>query len=442
VFRITLGALLLWDLASRARFLAALYTDDGVLPRSFVSARLPLSFFSGTVWYQATVFALGAVAAALLILGYRTRIAAAIGWLVIGSIQSRNQLLLQHGDYLLRLLLFWSMFLPLGARFSLDARRRPTVPQNRFFSVAGAALLMQIACVYFFAGLFKLQPVWLDGDAVGNALRMDHYVSSVGLLLRPFTGLQRLFTHLTLVFELVAPLVLFVPMATWLVRATLVPLFILFHASLALVFELGNFQYVAMAGMLPFIPPPVWDRIFGTEHSEGRAALRNSTAAQAAALIVITYVMASNVLSFPRTSQWLAQSAAWQRIDRIGWQVMLKQEWSIFSAPEPGRSWLVAPATLADGSEIDVYRGTAVDLEPPGRTFETYGDFRWRQYIALYILSSRFTRLRPPFAAYLCRRWNESHAASEHAGEVSLYRVDDVEHVIRRVLLLHPHPCP
>lgn len=159
----------------------------------------------------------------MLILGYRTRIATAIGWLVIGSIQSRNQLLLQHGDYLLRLLLFWSMFLPLGARLSLDARRHAVVPQNRFVSVAGGALLVQIACVYFFAGVFKLDPVWLGGDAVGNALRMDHYVSSVGLLLRPFTGMQRLITHLTLVFELVAPLLLFVPGPTWPVRATLVP---------------------------------------------------------------------------------------------------------------------------------------------------------------------------------------------------------------------------
>jgi hypothetical protein len=388
------------------------------------------------------VFTLGAVAAAMLILGYRTRIATAIGWLVIGSIQSRNQLLLQHGDYLLRLLLFWSMFLPLGARLSLDARHCVVVPQNRFVSVAGAALLVQIACVYFFAGVFKLDPVWLGGDAVGNALRMDHYVSSVGLLLRPFTGVQRLITHFTLVFELVAPLLLFVPVATWPVRAALVPLFIAFHAGLALVFELGNFQYVSMAGMLPFVPPPVWDRIFGREDPAGRPMLRSSVAAQAVAALVLTYVVVSNVLSFPRTSEWLAQSAAWQPIDRIGWQLMLKQEWSIFSAPQPGRSWLVAPATLANGSEIDLYRGTAVDREPPARTFETYGDFRWRQYVALYILSPRYTRLRPPFATYLCRLWNGSHAANERAAHVGLYRVDDVNGALRRVPLLQRHRCP
>jgi hypothetical protein len=378
----------------------------------------------------------------MLILGFRTRIATAIGWLVIGSIQSRNQLLLQHGDYLLRLLLFWSMFLPLGARLSLDARCRAVVPQNRFISVAGGALLVQIACVYFFAGMFKLGPVWLSGNAVGNALWMDHYVSRIGLLLRPFTGVQRLITHLTLVFELVAPLLLFVPVATWAVRAILVPLFIAFHASLALVFELGNFQYVAMAGMLPFVPPPVWDRVFGREDAAGRPVLRNSVAAQALSALVLTYVVASNVMSFPRTREWLPHSAAWQRIDRIGWQVMLKQEWSIFSAPQPGRSWLMAPAALANGSEIDLYRGTAVDLEPPGRTFETYDDFRWRQYIALFILSPRFPRLRPPFATYLCRRWNESHAANEHAVDVSLYRVDDVDDALRRVPLLERHACP
>src|SRR5262245_22417275 len=91
MLRIALGVLLLWDIVSRSRFLADLYTDDGVLPRHLVSARLPLCFLSGTAWYQAVVFAVGAVAAVTLILGYRTRVSTAIGWLVIGSIQSRNQ---------------------------------------------------------------------------------------------------------------------------------------------------------------------------------------------------------------------------------------------------------------------------------------------------------------------------------------------------------------
>ena len=186
-FRIALGILLLWDIVDRSRFLADLYTDGGVLPRQLVSARLPLSFVSGSVSYQAAVFALGAIAAAALIVGYRTRTATTIGWLVIGSIQSRNQMLLQHGDYLLRLLLFWSMFLPLGAKSSVDSRMHPTDVRNRFFSVAGVALLVQVVCVYFFAGIFKLQSVWLDGAAVGNAVWMDHYVSNLGLLLRPFT---------------------------------------------------------------------------------------------------------------------------------------------------------------------------------------------------------------------------------------------------------------
>jgi hypothetical protein len=244
------------------------------------------------------------------------------------------------------------------------------------------------------------------------------------------------------ILEIGAPLLLFVPLGTWRARAMLIPLFILFHVSLALMLELGNFQYVSMVGMLPFVPSRFWDRIFGAEDATGGATLRSSIAPQAAAFILIVYVIICNVLSFPGTAQWLMQSRAWQRIDRIGWQSMLKQEWSIFSAPQPGRSWLVAPAELADGSAIDVYRGAAVELEPPRRTFETYRDFRWRQYISLYILSPRFQRLRLAFAAYLCRRWNQGHRGRERAQNVSLYRIDHVDELSRPVLLLERHPCP
>ena len=441
VFRVGLGVLLLWDIVSRARFLTELATDDGVLPRDLVSARLPLCFISGSTWFQGVIFALGALAAVMLILGWRTRISTAIGWLVIGSIQSRNQMLLQHGDYLLRLLLFWSMFLPLGARFSLDAQKDRTIPENRFRSVAGGALLVQIACVYLFAGLLKLQPTWLDGDAVGNALWMDHYVSNVGLLLRPFTGLQRLIAYLTLALEIGGPLLLFVPRGTWRVRAVLLPLFMVFHLSLALMLELGNFQYVAMVALLPFVPSRFWDRMFGAEDGAGRARIHSSTASQTVAFGLLVYVMICNLLSLPGAAPWLTRSRVWQTLDRVGWQAMLKQEWSIFSAPHPGRSWLVAPAQLADGATIDVYRGEAATFEPR-RTFETYRDFRWRQYIALYILSPRFKRLHGAFAAYLCRRWNLAHSGGERAQHVSLYRIDAMHEPSERVLLLERRACP
>ena len=66
------------------------------------------------------------------------------------------------GDSLLSLLLLWSIFLPLGARYSIDkALNKETYSTpNHIFSVATLGIIVQIICVYIFNWFNKLDPVW------------------------------------------------------------------------------------------------------------------------------------------------------------------------------------------------------------------------------------------------------------------------------------------
>jgi hypothetical protein len=66
------------------------------------------------------LFAIAALVAIALLVGYRTRLATVL-LALLASLQARNPTLIQGGDNLLLLLLFWGMFLPLGARFAIDA---------------------------------------------------------------------------------------------------------------------------------------------------------------------------------------------------------------------------------------------------------------------------------------------------------------------------------
>ena len=124
VFRMGLSLVVLGDLADRARHLTLLYTDFGVLPRAaalaFFSAdtHLSLHMMSGLFWAQAALFILAACAALALLVGYRSRLATALSWALLVSLQMRNWPILHGGDALLRMLLFWSMFLPMGATYS------------------------------------------------------------------------------------------------------------------------------------------------------------------------------------------------------------------------------------------------------------------------------------------------------------------------------------
>ena len=127
LFRVSLALVLLADLINRSWFLTAHYTDAGVLPRNELIDwsspwRFSLHLLNGTTFFQALMFAIAILFALALLVGYRTRLATIVSWILIVSLQTRNPIFNQGGDDLIALLLFWGMFLPLGARFSFEER--------------------------------------------------------------------------------------------------------------------------------------------------------------------------------------------------------------------------------------------------------------------------------------------------------------------------------
>ena len=188
LFRIGLACLLLANLAYCAVDLEAWFTDFGVLPRIELqrltepgALQLSLHTWSGGAALQVALFLLSAATAVALGLGFHTRSATLASWLLLVSLQNRNPLILTGGDELLRLMLLWSSFLPLGAVASLDARRTPApLSQWSVVSVAGAALLLQIALLYPISALFKLrEPAWQSLEALRLALSVDGAATSL-----------------------------------------------------------------------------------------------------------------------------------------------------------------------------------------------------------------------------------------------------------------------
>jgi hypothetical protein len=144
--RIALASIVLFDLATRMPWIAWFYTDAGVQPRFFApydptSVPLSLHTLSGAWAFEALLFAIAFVAAGLLLLGWRTRLAAAVVYVHQVSLWWRIPTVLNGGDAILILMLFWCLFVPLGARASLDARAgRATERGPRLLSVGGAGL--------------------------------------------------------------------------------------------------------------------------------------------------------------------------------------------------------------------------------------------------------------------------------------------------------------
>ena len=269
LFRVATAVMLIADLVMRARDLTAHYSDFGILPRTALIGEFGIwlpSFhlMSGSAKVQAILFLAAGIIALALLIGYRTRWATVLSWVFLLSLQARNPAVSQGADLLLRLLLFWAMFLPLGARYSVDAAldRRVADEPNAYFSIATLALQIQVISVYFFTALLKTSDAWIpDGTAVYYALHLDYLATPFAVWLRQFPVLLQGLTYFVWCLEIVTPALMFSPVFHIPLRLAGMALLIAMHIGFFLCMEIGIFPFVSIASLLVFTPGWVWDRL-------------------------------------------------------------------------------------------------------------------------------------------------------------------------------------
>ncbi len=450
--RVCLGLLLLRDLCGRAQNLVGHYSDLGILPRDAVLEKLLtakwcvcLHLVSGAAEIQALLFLVAAGFAVCLVAGYRTRLATACSWYLLLSLHDRNPLILQGGDALLRMMLFWGMFLPLGERWSVDALQGRNAGKPRVVSVAGAALLLQVAFVYWFSALLKTGDPWTkDYSALYYALSLDAFVTHPGKLLLHYPALLRGLTFSAVWWERLGPVLAFAPGRGRLgfVRLFAALGFMGFHLMMAVCLNLGLFPAICCAAWIVFLPACFWDNIPARRRAlpeglrerwaraaawlaaGGRPRVRpafnaESGAVQGLAGVFLVYVLLWNVRTvaparvetiFPDGVNWLAQLT---RVDQM---------WDMFS-PSPLREggWFVMPAQLRDGTQVDVFRGGApVDWAKPRHIADDFKDDRWRKYMVV-MAEAKNSDIRVHYCRYLCYDWDEHHPANKAIRSLQMY---------------------
>ncbi len=281
LFRVLLAIALIVDLGMRARDLAAHYSDHGILPRVALISEFGAWFpsfhmMSGSAKVQGALFLIAGLIAVALMVGYRTRLATIGSWIFLISLQARSQPISQGADLLLHVLLFWGMFLPLGARCSIDAALDRQIDQepNSYFSMATMALLVQCMSVYFFTALLKDSRVWLpDGTAVYYALHIDYLATPFAVWLRQFPAIMQGLTYFVWFLEILAPFLIFSPVLHLPLRLVALVLLTGMHIGFFLCLEIGIFPLVSIASLVAFTPGWVWDRIAAWAHTPKRSGL-------------------------------------------------------------------------------------------------------------------------------------------------------------------------
>lgn len=281
LLRIGLALVILADLWTRFGDLTAHYSDLGVLPRAVLNDGIvkpgywSLHALSGLPLVQGVLFLAAALGAIAMLFGYHSRIAVIVSWVLLISMHNRNPLLIFAADDVLRAVMFWAMFLPLGAAYSVDrAMNTATRPVPlRIFSGATVALMVQQCFIYIFSAVFKTTDAawWPDGSAVYYSLSYDQYVTALGHFLLNLGPLLTVFTLVTLVLEWVGPLLIWSPIRNDLCRMVAVVTFISLHAGFGLTLNLGIFPFLSIFTWLAFIPTSFWEslgkRVYGPEGS-------------------------------------------------------------------------------------------------------------------------------------------------------------------------------
>jgi hypothetical protein len=426
-----LALLVLGDLCARWGDIDAFYTDAGVLPRSLLQIprfRLSLHALVGGRRGEEILFLLAAAFALLLLFGLGTRLAACASWLFLASLDARNPLVLNHGDELLKIFLFWSIFVP------LSSCQRPSHggTGKRHLSVFSAALTLQVCMVYFFGALLKTDPSWsVSGTAIHSALSLEQLSTGAGRALLDRPGLLRIATLFVYYLELLGPLLIFVPWKNRRIREGAVVLFVAVHLGIAATMRLGLFPWVSLVGWVILLPSETLDWLQGVLGSEPtEATLGGSREPRAgrplgmASGALGVYLLSAVVIWNIRTLALTTGEVVPRFLDAPLLIAQLDQRWNMF-APKPNyiSGWYAAQADLADRSQVDLLReGQPFSWARPEVVAEAYPDFRWRKYlINLGLL--RFERYDQALLPYLRQRWDRDHPENLRVERLTVYLV-------------------
>lgn len=453
LFRIAFGTCLIANLVDHwiGGNLTTFFSNDGVLTNHFalfdpIQQRVwSLLFAFSRPGEVAVAFSLILVVYLLYTIGWRTRLMQVLVLVCFISLLNRNLLLQDGGSFTCSVLALWTTFMPLGARFSVDAWRARRLAAARTDGVASApgraeadapamyvsfaclAVLLQLAAIYGLNAANKSGSTWREGTAVHYIFWLNSRNTWLAGVLRAHepSWLSPALTRATLIFEWSAPFLALFPFLRTQLRRLLIAGMWCFHLGIASVMSLGPFAYAMMTFSILLLGPDDWRRL----EPWGRRRLRDM-AKRIAPIVRLAHRMAPFVRArlLPRAELearlpealrarlshatlvlrecaavflfllmlvelTLANGAipeALQLKGRPAWMgeilyyLRVYQTWSMFAPDVPREDGvLVVDAVLSDGSHLDPLTDEPPNFQAPLGGPSRY-DHDWSEYTYYY----------------------------------------------------------
>jgi hypothetical protein len=405
LFRILFGLVLLGDLIRHIPGVSTWFAADGVVPPSVVFViernRVPLSLFLAFPSTPAFVvgFTLFALVYLAYLFGFRTRLAQVLVIAALVTLHGRASIIEHAGERSMHLLALLTAFLPLGARYSIDAirARRPDQPATTApaRSIAVLAILLQLAAVYVLDWSVKLNGTnWRNGSAIIGAIQ-PMTGTPLGFFIRdraPLLFLQGL-SQGTLVLEFILWPLLLLPLPSLRVVAAIA--MVVLHVGIWSLMNIGIFQPTMIAPAALLLAPTAWTWLEETPRlAKPRAVLgrvrdrlvrlvppatRTPTPPRrpivvlrevgaAALLACLTLTVLNENDGVPDALHTRAAARLRPLFSRIG----VFERWDHYNNPPTRDAILAVDAVTRDGRHVDPvnldafgYRGPPLDAVPP-----------------------------------------------------------------------------
>lgn len=437
LMRICIAAIILFDLAIRLTDLEVFYSDTGILPlnslfeNSWNSYFVSIHTISGLWQVQLILFAFAFFCGIMLFIGYRTRLFTFLSWFMMLSLHNRNGHILQGGDDLLRMILFWGIFLPWGQYYSCDRiMGKLSFAKQQIFTAATIAYILQLSYLYTGSALLKGTEWSRDFSAVYYAYSLDQIAYPVTkVFYYNYSFLQKL-TFIAYYFELLIPLLFFIPVKHSLFRILAFFSIMIFHLINASTLFIGLFPFIGIATAVGMLPTSAMDKIekwtyifrenvkssfigiaFFVEHLirwkqpayNVSPLFKNIKTGCLVFLIFFVFDWNFSNLSFIR-------SKLSDDLRIIGYSLRLDQNWGMFA---PGvfkdDGWYILEAVSTKNETFNLLDPEAkFGYRKPTSVVSMFKNDRWRKYSENFIFESN-ENFRGYFCNYYKRIWNEKH---------------------------------
>lgn len=437
LFRIAFAALMLKEAIYHIFVAEVWYSDAGMLPTRLLPRLAPntptLMSAMPDTWMAILFFILWTMVALLLLVGWQTRLMSVLNFILLVSVINRNPLVATGADSVMQAFAFWSIFLPLGRCYSLDARRRGEQGKSLVYAFPVRMFQIQIALIYIFTTIFKLQgQTWSNGDALYMAMqvRMHTFPLAEWLLANASISVLRTLTYIALLIEGGFAILAFAPIFQPYLRAVALVAGVLLHIGIGLVMNVPNFPLVMIIGYLMLIDPRWLDRLKRYELPlpvpkplpiKEAAKVPSGCAATLAAipaamgkgayrallacvlLAAMVSIIWGNILSNDRLAIRLHTPAMPRVVEESLRAIGLWESWALF-APDPlsYEGWFGLNGVYAGGSIRDVRSA----LDRP--RWYIGPQARWNKLEENLMTKAKDDPVFSAWAVYTCRQLRES----------------------------------